>query len=49
MSSKGWVSDAVGACIASGINEYVVCAGARNLDLVTALAEYAMSLVSSKV
>ena len=43
MSSKGWVSDAVGACIAAGIQEYVVCAGARNLDLVTALADYADS------
>lgn len=43
MSSKGWVSDAVGACIAAGIQEYVVCAGARNLDLVTALADYAES------
>lgn len=43
MSSKGWVSDAVGACIAAGIKEYVVCAGARNLGLVSALAEYADS------
>lgn len=49
MSSKGWVSDAVGACIAAGINEYVVCAGARNLDLVTALAEYADSGDAGKI
>jgi len=31
----------VGACIAAGIQEYVVCAGARNLGLVVALTEYA--------
>lgn len=31
----------VGACIAAGIQEFVVCAGARNLGLVTALADYA--------
>jgi len=43
MSSQGWVSDTVGACIAAGIQEFVVCAGARNLDLVTALANYAES------
>lgn len=33
----------VGACIAAGIQEYVVCAGARNLALVAALADYAES------
>ena len=43
MSSLGWVNDTVGACIAAGIQEFVVCAGARNLDLVTALSEYAQS------
>jgi len=43
MSSLGWVNDTVGACIAAGIQEFVVCAGARNLDLVTALSEYAKS------
>ncbi len=43
MSSNGWISDVVGACIAAGIQEYVVCAGARNLDLVVALADYAES------
>ncbi|MCP5535720.1 MAG: 2-succinyl-5-enolpyruvyl-6-hydroxy-3-cyclohexene-1-carboxylic-acid synthase [Akkermansiaceae bacterium] len=43
MSSKGWVSDIVGACIAAGIQEFVVCAGARNLGLVVALADYAQS------
>ena len=43
MSSKGWVSDTVAACIAVGIQEFVICAGARNLDLVTALADYAES------
>ncbi|MDC0088068.1 2-succinyl-5-enolpyruvyl-6-hydroxy-3-cyclohexene-1-carboxylic-acid synthase [Akkermansiaceae bacterium] len=41
MSSKGWVSDMVGACIAAGIQEFVVCAGARNLGLVSALVDYA--------
>lgn len=41
VSSHGWISDVVGACIAAGIQEYVVCAGARNLDLVEALADYA--------
>ncbi len=30
----------VGACIAAGVREFVVCAGARNLDLVSALSEY---------
>ena len=49
MSSKGWISDAVGACIAAGIQEYVVCAGARNLDLVSALADYADSGDSGEV
>lgn len=43
MSSQGWVSDTVGACIAAGIQEFVVCAGARNLDLVMALTHYAES------
>ena len=43
MSSNGWVSDVVGACIAAGIQEYVVCAGARNLELVVALTDYAES------
>ncbi|MBK1856573.1 2-succinyl-5-enolpyruvyl-6-hydroxy-3-cyclohexene-1-carboxylic-acid synthase [Verrucomicrobiaceae bacterium 5K15] len=43
MSSKGWISDTVGACVAAGIQEYVVCAGARNLELVSALADYAES------
>jgi len=43
VSSKGWVSDTVGACIAAGIDEYVVCAGARNLGLVVALADFAQS------
>ncbi|MGB2090546.1 MAG: 2-succinyl-5-enolpyruvyl-6-hydroxy-3-cyclohexene-1-carboxylic-acid synthase [Akkermansiaceae bacterium] len=40
MSGKGWVSDVVGACVAAGIREYVVCAGARNLALVVALADH---------
>ena len=31
----------VGACIAAGIHEFVVCAGARNLGLVAALVDYA--------
>lgn len=35
------MSDLVGACIAAGIQEYVVCTGARNLGLVMALADYA--------
>ena len=43
MSSNGWVSDVMGACIAAGIREYVVCAGARNLELVVALTHYAES------
>ena len=43
MSSKGWVSDVVGACIAAGVSEYVVCSGARNLELVVALADYSDS------
>ena len=43
MSSNGWVSDIIGACIAAGIREYVVCAGARNLELVTALTHHAES------
>jgi len=43
VSSNGWVSDVVGACVAAGIREYVVCAGARNLDLVVSLADYAES------
>jgi len=33
----------VGACIAAGIQEFVVCAGARNLGIVAALADYAES------
>ena len=33
----------MGACIAAGIREYVVCAGARNLELVVALTHYAES------
>ncbi|MGB2403464.1 MAG: 2-succinyl-5-enolpyruvyl-6-hydroxy-3-cyclohexene-1-carboxylic-acid synthase [Akkermansiaceae bacterium] len=41
MSSKGWVHDVIGACIAAGVHEYVVCAGARNLGLVVALADHA--------
>lgn len=41
MSSKGWVNDVIGACIAAGIEQYVVCSGARNMDLVASLAEYA--------
>ena len=40
MSGKGWLSDIVGACVAAGIEEYVVCAGARNLALVVALADH---------
>ncbi|MBT8044004.1 MAG: 2-succinyl-5-enolpyruvyl-6-hydroxy-3-cyclohexene-1-carboxylic-acid synthase [Verrucomicrobiae bacterium] len=43
MSAKGWVSDLVNACMAAGIQEYVVCAGARNLGLVVALADFAES------
>ncbi|MDG1356592.1 MAG: 2-succinyl-5-enolpyruvyl-6-hydroxy-3-cyclohexene-1-carboxylic-acid synthase [Akkermansiaceae bacterium] len=43
MSSKGWVHDVIGACIAAGVQEYVVCAGARNLALVVALADHADS------
>ena len=43
MSGKGWVSDVIGASIAAGVEEYVVCAGARNLALVGALADYAES------
>ncbi|NWK54665.1 2-succinyl-5-enolpyruvyl-6-hydroxy-3-cyclohexene-1-carboxylic-acid synthase [Verrucomicrobiaceae bacterium N1E253] len=43
MSSQGWVHDTVAACVAAGIQEFVVCAGARNLDLVTALAEFQRS------
>jgi len=43
VSSKGWISDTVGACIAAGIREFVVCAGARNLSLVAALHDYAQS------
>ena len=31
----------VGACIAAGVQEFVVCAGARNLGLVAALTDYA--------
>ncbi len=41
MSSKGWVHDVIGACVAAGVQEYVVCAGARNLALVVALADHA--------
>ena len=43
MSNKGWVHDVIGTCIAAGVQEYVVCAGARNLALVVALADYADS------
>lgn len=43
MSGRGWVHDLIGACIAAGIEEYVVCAGARNLALVEALDDYAKS------
>ena len=43
VSSNGWISDVVGACVAAGIQEYVVCAGARNLELVVALSRYAES------
>ena len=41
MSYKGWVNDVIVACIAAGIKEYVVCAGARNLSAVVALADHA--------
>lgn len=41
VSSKGWISDVVGGCIAAGIQEFVICAGARNLALVSALVDYA--------
>lgn len=34
------MSDVVASCVAAGIREYVVCAGARNLGLVVALADY---------
>lgn len=43
MSGRGWVNDVIGACIAAGIEEYVLCAGARNLALVVALNDYAES------
>ncbi|MFK7911027.1 MAG: 2-succinyl-5-enolpyruvyl-6-hydroxy-3-cyclohexene-1-carboxylic-acid synthase [Akkermansiaceae bacterium] len=39
MSSRGWIFDIVSACVAAGIREYVVCAGARNIPLVAALSE----------
>ena len=37
MSSQAWISDLIRVCISAGIREYVVCAGARNLDLVVSL------------
>jgi|TARA_B110000908_G_scaffold121796_1_gene142799 2-succinyl-5-enolpyruvyl-6-hydroxy-3-cyclohexene-1-carboxylate synthase len=49
VSAKGWISDIVGACIAAGIQEYVVCAGARNLGLVAALADYAESQEAGEI
>jgi len=39
----------MGACIAAGIHEYVVCAGARNLGLVVALADFADSGEASEI
>ena len=40
MSSEGWLNDVVSACVAAGIQEYVVCAGSRNLGLVASLSDY---------
>jgi 2-succinyl-5-enolpyruvyl-6-hydroxy-3-cyclohexene-1-carboxylate synthase len=49
VSSKGWVHDVIGACVAAGVHEYVVCAGARNLALVVALAEHAETAEAGEV
>lgn len=39
MAQPGWLNDLVKACVAAGVEEFVVCAGARNLPLVVALSQ----------
>ena len=43
MSSRGWIYDLVAACVAAGIRDYVVCAGARNMPLIVALEDLSRS------
>ncbi|MGB0776227.1 MAG: thiamine pyrophosphate-binding protein, partial [Akkermansiaceae bacterium] len=37
MPAKSWVETVVDSCLRAGVEEFVVCAGARNLPIIEAL------------